>query len=253
MKIGIFDSGIGGLTTIAEIMKRIPNADYIYYADNKNAFFGEKSKEQIIGYSRAAVTYFLNKNVDVIVFACNTATAAAIDVIRAENTVTIVGTEPAIKPAAADNAKTVVLATPFTATSDRFLRLNKNANTIIVKAEGLAEEIEEQIISNPIKFDRTINRLLSPYTFKNLVLGCTHFCYLRPNFARLYPEAQIFDGNEGVAKRVLSILSPLQPKNDGRIFFHFTSYNDLDRYVLLLSYAFNSFSQKNLAFRAEML
>ena len=124
-KIGIFDSGIGGLTTLKEIQKLLPNEEYIYYADSKNNPYGEKSEEELNNIVTNIVELLLKEDVKLIVIACNTATTRCIKLLREKYPQMIfVGTEPAIKVACDKNYKnTIVMATPNTTASERVKEL----------------------------------------------------------------------------------------------------------------------------------
>jgi glutamate racemase len=232
MKIGVFDSGIGGLTTTAEIYKRLPNADYIYYADNKNAFFGDKTRFELISISEKAVDFFAAEKVDIIVFACNTATAAAIDYLRTKSAVPIVGVEPAVKPALEAGGTTAVLATPFTASSERLFSLNKNGLATVIPASGLAELIERDFCRSHGRISDFLMNLLGDYSFDNLVLGCTHYCFISGLLKHLLPHCKLFDSNIGVAKRV-EFLAGNDHCGNGEIQFYFTAEQDEISYKTL--------------------
>ncbi len=210
-KIGIFDSGIGGLTTLEEIKKLLPNENYIYYADTKNNPYGEKSKEELCSITENIVNYLLERDVKLIVIACNTATTNCIEYLRNKfKNIEFVGTEPAIKVACDNNYKnTLVLATPSTINSERTQSLlekniKENENFYLIPCEGLANAIEK-------KDDDKINELLDKYLkdYKNIdsiVLGCTHYPIIKDKIQKYFPNAKLIDGNIGVAKRVKFIL-----------------------------------------------
>ena len=121
--IGIFDSGIGGLSVFREIRKVLPQEKYVYFSDNAHCPYGEKTKEYIIDRARRITEFLLNEGADIIVVACNTATAAAISTLRKEYQVSFIGMEPAVKPAAATTKTGVVgvLATAGTLKAEKYL------------------------------------------------------------------------------------------------------------------------------------
>ena len=181
-KIGVFDSGKGGLTTLKEIKKILPNEDYIYYADSKNNPYGNKTDEALYNIVKEVVDKLISKEVKLIVIACNTATTKCIEKLRQDYpNMLFVGTEPAIKVACDNNYKnTLVLATPGTIGSERtheLVKKNKKdeQNIILLPCEGLAEAIEN---SDEVK----INKLLDKR------------------------NSDLIDGNIGVANRVKYIL-----------------------------------------------
>lgn len=212
-KIGIFDSGIGGLTTLNEIKKLLPNENYIFYADSKNNPYGEKTTEELLKITRNIVNYLLKKGVKIIVIACNTATTKCISTLRKEYPNTIfVGTEPAIKVACDNNYKnTLVLATPGTISSDRTHELiekykKNNENIYLVACDGLANAIER---NNQNDVDNLLKKYLKQYQTYNIdaiVLGCTHYPIIKDKIQSYFPNSKIIDGNIGVAKRVKFIL-----------------------------------------------
>ena len=227
-KIGIFDSGIGGTTTLKEIKKLLPNEDYIYYADTKNNPYGNKADEELYKIVSEIVNYLIKKNVKLIVIACNTATTKCINKLRDNYpNMLFVGTEPAIKVACDNNYKnTLVLATPGTIASERTQELvtnNKkdNQNIYLLSCDNLANAIER--IDNK-EIDELLKLYLSPYKDKNIdsvVLGCTHYPLIKDKIQNYFKNATIIDGNIGVAKRVKYILETnnLLANNKGKIEF----------------------------------
>lgn len=211
-KIGILDSGIGGLTTLKEIRKLLPNENYIYYADTKNNPYGEKSDVELFIIVSDIVDKLLKEKVKIIVIACNTATTRCITKLREKYKIDFVGTEPAIKVSCDNNYKnTIVMATPGTIDSERthlLVKLNKkeNQNIILLPCEGLANAIEEK---NKDKINELLHKLLDKYKNKNIdsiVLGCTHYPYIKKEIKTFFPKSKLIDGNKGVANRVKFIL-----------------------------------------------
>ena len=208
-KIGIFDSGIGGLTTLNEIKKILPKEDFIFYADSKNNPYGDKSLEELYKITENIVDKLIKKNVKLIVIACNTATTQCINHLRSKYTNMIfVGTEPAIKVACDNNYKnTLVMATPGTITSERtheLVETNKKdfENIYLLACDKLANAIERK---DDMEIDNLLNKFLLPYKNKKIdaiVLGCTHYPHIKDKIQKYYPNAKLIDGNEGVARRV---------------------------------------------------
>ena len=120
MKIGIFDSGIGGLSVLQKLIKIMPNEEYCYYLDSVHVPYGEKSKEDIIKYTDEAIAFLINEGCDITCIACNTATSVAAEILRKKYSTPIVGVEPAVKPAVELSAngekegRILVIATPVT-------------------------------------------------------------------------------------------------------------------------------------------
>lgn len=225
-KIGILDSGIGGTTTLNEIKKLLPYEDFIYYADSKNNPYGSKSTEELYSIVKNIVDYLIEKEVKLIVIACNTATTKCINKLR-ENykNIPFIGTEPAIKVACDNNYKnTLVLATPGTIKSERTQELvNKNKKTnqniYLLPCDYLANAIER---NDNKEIDSLLYNYLTPYQNKNIdsiVLGCTHYPLIKDKIQSYFKDAVIIDGNIGVAKRVKYILeiNNLLGNNKGNI------------------------------------
>lgn len=208
-KIGIFDSGIGGLTTLEEIRRILPNEDYIFYADSKNNPYGEKSIDELNTITKNIVNKLLAKDVKLIVIACNTATTQCINYLRKEfPSMIFVGTEPAIKVACDNNYKnTLVMATPGTISSNRTHELIDNnkkeyENIYLVPCDRLANAIER---NDEKDIDLILHDNLDK--FKNIkidavVLGCTHYPIIKDKIQTFFPNSILIDGNIGVAKRV---------------------------------------------------
>ena len=212
-KIGVFDSGKGGLTTLKEIKKILPNEDYIYYADSKNNPYGNKTDEALYNIVKEVVDKLISKEVKLIVIACNTATTKYIEKLRQDYpNMLFVGTEPAIKVACDNNYKnTLVLATPGTIGSERtheLVKKNKKdeQNIILLPCEGLAEAIEN---SDEVKINKLLDKYLKEYENKNIdsvVLGCTHYPIISDKLKVYFRNSDLIDGNIGVANRVKYIL-----------------------------------------------
>ncbi len=208
-KIGMFDSGIGGLTVLKELRKMLPNEDYIYYADSKNNPYGEKSDKELMSIVTGIVDYLISKNVKIIVIACNTATTRCIKRLRKMYPEMIfVGTEPAIKVACDKNFKnTLVMATPGTVKSERIHELvtqnkRKDQKIILLSCKGLADAIESH---DKNRIDSVLHDLLDEYKDKDIdsiVLGCTHYPHAKRNIKEIIPNAKLIDGNKGVSKQV---------------------------------------------------
>jgi glutamate racemase len=220
--IGVFDSGIGGLTLLFEIIRHLPNEQYCYYADTENVPYSTKSEEQIKEYVENAVNYFLQRKVKTIVLACNTATNVCIEDLRSRLSIPIIAIQPAVK-VAVDNDKNVinsqrkhilVCATPITLRSVRFQRLVDSLNADkIVERMALPELVK---LAEREEFGRLAEDYISKTLqqidiskFNSIVLGCTHFTYFEPIFYQHAPQLSIFDGNEGTARHLKNILDKL--------------------------------------------
>lgn len=208
-KIGMFDSGIGGLTVLKELRKLLPNENYIYYADSKNNPYGEKSDSELMNIVTNIVDFLISREVKIIVIACNTATTRCINRLRKMYpNMIFVGTEPAIKVACDKNYKnTLVMATPGTIKSERtheLVKLNKKRDQKItlLSCKGLADAIES---GNKDNVNKVLHKLLDKYVdegIDSIVLGCTHYPHAKKNIKELFPKAKLIDGNKGVSKQV---------------------------------------------------
>lgn len=212
--IGIFDSGLGGISVLNHLTKLLPYEEFIYVADSAWCPYGTKPYEDIQKRSKQIVDLLLLKDVKLIVVACNTATAAAINTLRAIYKIPFVGMEPAIKPAAhLTKTNTVgVLATKNTFDGTLFketsTRYAKNVNTIIRIGEGLVELVEDNLIDSPKAYD-LIRKYTLPMCDANadyIVLGCTHYPFLTKVIESVAPGLAVIDPALPVAKRTRQLL-----------------------------------------------
>lgn len=186
--IGVFDSGVGGLTVASEIMKQLPNERIIYFGDTARVPYGNKSKKTIIKYSKQIVNFLLEKNVKAIVIACNTASALALEEIKAQVSIPVIGVvEPGAKTAASvtKNNNMGIIGTKGTISSGIYQELLNKTNpevNVYGKACPLfVPLVEEGWINDPITFD-VARRYLADFMeidIDTLVLGCTHYPLLR--------------------------------------------------------------------------
>ena len=218
MKIGVFDSGLGGLTVVKSMMKSIRGADIFYIADTKNTPYGEKTPEQILQYSLDITKYFMEtRQIDALIVACNTATSAAIKTLREKYPqLIIVGTEPGIKPAIelTHTYNIGVLATPATLKSDKYQQLidtfahNKDIMLFEQACPGLVEQIEKGSINNP-KITEMLKAWLAPMrenSVDTIVLGCTHYPLVEQTIKSIMKrDLNIVHTGEAITKRVLSL------------------------------------------------
>ena len=206
--IGILDSGVGGISVLREAVKLLPHENFIYYGDNKNAPYGPKPIEEIRRLSKDAVDFLLNKNVKALVLACNTITAAYAQQLREEVDIPVIGMEPAVKPAslARCGGKILALATKATLTLEKFTLLMERygEGVIPLEGKGLVEIVESGKRSSQEAHD-ALKAIFEPYLdeqIDGIVLGCTHYPFLRKQIEQFFPEALIFDGLEGTVKQL---------------------------------------------------
>jgi len=214
--IGVFDSGVGGISIWKEIHQLLPNESSIYLADSINAPYGQKSRQEIIDLCFKNTELLLNKGCKLVVVACNTATTNAIKQLRATYNIPFIGIEPAIKPAAL-NSKTKsigILATKGTLSSELFHSTAELYSENIKIVEQVGVGLVELIESGNIDSDEIINLLnkyLNPMIKENvdhLVLGCSHYPFLIPKIKEILPKnISIIDSGKAVAKQVESTLN----------------------------------------------
>lgn len=206
MKIAFLDSGIGGLTVVKKLMQR-KSGEFLYYADNDYMPYGSMTKQVLISHLSKVCEDLTKRGAELIVLACNTATAVAIDFLRQKYPETrFVGTEPAIKPARLFGEKTVVLATPLTLAQPRFARLVSDNGCVVFTPDcaGLAYEIEK-CYPDLSSACRLVDKILAPFAdtgIASIVLGCTHYVYLEDYLAKRY-SLKILDGIGGVTASVI--------------------------------------------------
>ena len=213
--IGIFDSGIGGITIYEEIHKLLPKENIIYLADSKNAPYGEKTKEKIIEISVKNTDFLIKNGCKLIVVACNTASTNAVKYLRENYSIPFIRVQPAIKPAAINSkTRTVgILATKGTLKSDLLLETSQKfaqgVKVIHQVGEGLVTLIEEgKIHSDEMK--NLLKKYIQPMLEKNidyLVLGCTHYPFLTSEIKKIVGEKiKILDSSAAIARQTKVIL-----------------------------------------------
>ena len=217
LPIAVIDSGVGGISVLRELIKIMPHENYVYFGDSKNAPYGSKDRSEVLEITRNNLKLLQDRGIKALVVACNTATSAAVRILREENPdLVIVGIEPAIKPPAVtlDNPRILVMATPLTLKEEKFKRLvaqyADRAEIIPLPCHRLAELVESGNIDSP-EIDEYTASLLEPYRDKNidaLVLGCTHYPHVKEIIERhVSPSVKIFDGGEGTARETLRRLT----------------------------------------------
>jgi glutamate racemase len=209
--IGIFDSGVGGLSILTAINKLMPKENLIYLADSLHMPYGEKSERQIKTRVLSAAEHFVKHDVKAMVIACNTATAAAVNQLRENYNIPIIGLEPAIKPAIEHSAskRIGVLATSATLISQKYIDLKKqygNGVEIIEKASPLFVDIVESAPTIDEEKRRLIEKELSSFISQQidcLVLGCTHYPFLTETISQIMGEQVIlFESGMPVAQEL---------------------------------------------------
>lgn len=209
--IGIFDSGVGGLTVLSEARKQMPDHSFLYFADRANAPYGEGSKAQTLQLTLDCVAFMEPLGLSGLVLACNTATSAAVKELRNRYEFPIIGMEPAVKPAVQHGeGKVLVLATPLTLREEKFRKLvqqvDKNGKVDGIDMPELVR-LAEKGTFNGEEVHRYLIQQLGQVTWEDysaLVLGCTHFIYFREALKALVPpHVAILDGNAGTVRRLM--------------------------------------------------
>ncbi|MEQ1620142.1 MAG: glutamate racemase [Methylococcales bacterium] len=233
--IGVFDSGVGGLSVLRDIRNELPGEDLLYVADSLHAPYGDKSPEFIQSRALAITEFLLGQQAKAIVVACNTATSAAAALLRARFSVPIIAMEPAVKPAALSTQTGVVgvLATRGTLSSENFTKLatrfGEHAEILVQPCPGLVEQIETGDLAGEktkVLLKQYLQPLLDNKT-DTIVLGCTHYPFLIPLIREFVgPKVTIIDPAPAVARelhRRLAGANLLSPRLDGASQYFWTS------------------------------
>lgn len=233
MKIGVFDSGLGGLTVVQAMTQMIKGAQIFYVADTKNAPYGEKTPEQIMQYSLDITRYLLDTyQIDALILACNTATSAAIRHLREiYPSLIIIGTEPGIKPAIEQTrtGKIGVLATPATLQGDKYkqltqaLSLQKSVQIYEQACPGLVERIEKGEIDTP-ETKALLEQWLAPMRENNvdtIVLGCTHYPLVSQSIESIMNcNVSLIHTGEAISRHLLTLSMQKGHLNEGELKLH---------------------------------
>ena len=217
MTIGIFDSGLGGLTVLAEALRKLPHEDYIYIADTLHVPYGTKTKDEVKSYVFETVETLMQYHIDALVVACNTATSIAVADLRETYAIPIIGMEPAVKPAVEMNRATgkrvLVFATPLTLQQEKYYALVSR-----VDEQGIVDSLplpELVAYCEQLQFDRRVlteyfRAKLAPYRLNDygiIVLGCTHYPFYADILREvLPPHIGIVDGSAGTVRRLAAML-----------------------------------------------
>ena len=210
--IGVFDSGLGGISVLKELYALMPDENYIYFGDTKNAPYGGRSDSEILTFSTNVINELIQMGAKAVVIACNTATSIAADILRSTKNIPIIGIEPAVKPAAIKypGGKILVMATQVTLKKDKFndlvKRYESTAQITPLPCPGLVELIEKgEKDSDEIK--AYLKNLLMPFSdehFDGVVLGCTHYPHIKKQIRNTFDyDIEIFDGAEGTARETM--------------------------------------------------
>ena len=193
--VGVFDSGVGGIGTLSALRRELPQEDFLYFGDTLHAPYGTKPREEVMACVTRVMTHLLANHVKAVVIACNTATAVAAKELRETYDLPILG---------------MVLATPMTLRLEKFQQLyaRYGEGAIPLPCPGLMELVEQEANEQARRY---LLELLHPYDLRTVdavVLGCTHYVFLRPLLREILPEnVQVLDGNEGTARQLRRVLT----------------------------------------------
>jgi glutamate racemase len=241
LKIGVFDSGLGGLTVVKALSQVIKGAELFYIADTKHAPYGEKTNAQILQYSLDITQYFIDRHyIDALIIACNTATSAAIETLREKYPeLIIIGTEPGIKPAIEQTktGKVGVLATPATLRGEKYQQLvstlakQKNVTLFEQPCPGLVEQIERGEMKSA-KTKEMLECWLAPMRKNNvdtIVLGCTHYPLVCEEIEEVMQrKLTLIHTGSAIAQRLLCLAQAIGHENKGTLHLSFYTSDRLN-------------------------
>lgn len=223
--IGVFDSGLGGISVLETIHEIMPNEDLIYLGDSKYNPYGTKTKEQITERCISICDEFKKRNVKAIVIACNTATSACVDILRKKYDLDIVGMEPALKVACdlGSHQKIAVWATELTLSENKFAclmdRFKQEHEIIKVACPKLVRIVEQDQLED----EEVVQAALKEYihassiaSLDSIVLGCTHFPFYKEPLNKLCPNVRLVDGSVGTTLHLRSLLESKNLLNDSQ-------------------------------------
>lgn len=212
--IGVFDSGVGGISVLRELVRQMPQEKFLYFGDSANAPYGAKTTEEVRALSLKAAAHLADRGLKALVVACNTATAASIRILRQEYPdLVVVGIEPAVKPAAEQfpGGRVGVMATEVTLREEKLHRLlarYPQTDFVSIAAPGVVELVEQGKAESK-EMDALLEKILSPYkgNLDGLVLGCTHYPFVKRAIGRVLGDIPLFDGGEGTARYTKACLA----------------------------------------------
>ncbi len=207
--VGMLDSGLGGISVLAQALKDLPREDYVYFGDTAHIPYGDKEPAEVLRLIRNGVDRLMEHDCKAIVIACNTATSVAAQHLRQELSVPVIGIEPALKPASQlpGDGQILVLATQVTLKLPKFQSLMERYgdHAVPVPCSGLMECVEDGHLEGE-RVQQLLSGLLKPYLakpIKAVVLGCTHYPFLRGAIAELLPAGTpLIDGNAGTVRQL---------------------------------------------------
>lgn len=239
--IGIFDSGLGGLSVWKAVAALLPNETLLYYADSGNCPYGEKLPTEIQRLSAQIVDFFLSQNCKMIIVACNTATAAAIDFLRTSYDIPFIGIEPAVKPAALQSktGNIGILATKGTFEGRLFKdtknKYAKDTKVFIQIGTGLVEVVEQNKMQTEEAF-QLVKKYIEPMVAAEadyIVLGCTHYPFLNEIIKKIIPKTvKILNPAPAVARQAKAVLKAKKLLRTEKITPEYHFYTSGDKLIM---------------------
>ncbi len=216
-QIAVFDSGLGGISVLRELVRQMPHEQFLYFGDSANAPYGSRSTAEVRSLTLACIDALMSRGLKAVVVACNTATSAAIDELRRRYPDTvIVGIEPALKLAAehCPRGRILVMATEVTLREEKFMRLMEqygaSRDIVPLPCPELVRFVEQGLLDGP-EVEAALRSILTPKICAGagaIVLGCTHFPFLRPVIARIVgPAVRLLDGSAGTSAQTRRLLA----------------------------------------------
>ena len=241
--VAVFDSGLGGISVLRELVRTLPRENYLYFGDSLHAPYGTKTPQEVVDLSLQAADRLLSQGAKALVVACNTATSAAIRTLRKTYPeLAVVGTEPAIKPAVERHpgGRILMLATAMTVQEEKFQHLkaqyDDQAQIIPIACSGLMEYVEQGVLRGAEVEGYLLDKL-EPYLkvpIDAVVLGCTHYPFLRGAIRRIVGRRpEIIDGSIGIARQLERRLEEQGLLNPGDVSGKVEFQNSLDEPEIL--------------------
>lgn len=233
--IGLFDSGLGGISVLHEVHKELPAEDLVYFGDSANNPYGTKDKDTIRDLSDAICAELVRAGCKAIVIACNTATSAAVPYLRAKYDIPIIGMEPALKVAVDQhtNRRIAVWATDLTLKEKKFQDLmdkwGKDIPVTRVPCPRLVELVEQDRLDETGTVDQALQDCMDQSMNPDaVVLGCTHFVFYKDRLQQLFPDVTFIDGNRGTSRHLKDVLAGSLNDAGGKIEFRNSDPDKLD-------------------------
>lgn len=210
--IGVFDSGVGGISALQAMVRLLPREHFIYFGDTANAPYGTKATEEVIACVRQVTDRLLARNIKALVIACNTATGAAAATLRRELVIPVIGMEPALKPASEvrQSGEILVLATPLALHQEKFNKLmdKYGEGAVRVPCTGLMELVEQENWEGAKSYLQEVFALYDLRRVDAVVLGCTHYVFLKDMIRKMLPDRIVItEGSEGTARQLRRVLA----------------------------------------------